>query len=439
MIIWFYDLLALSLSVTPIIILLLWLHPLLKVKYSAKWRYILWIAISVRLLFPFSFASHLAIPIKLPDAVISGLTYSAPIKEPLLNLDQVNMPEVAFSFREILFIIYIIGAIIYLAYEIFSYIAFYHNVLRWSRKISNDELVTILKKEKQRLDIKQNVALIISKKVSSPMLLGLFKPTLILPVGIYSTDELIMILTHELVHLKRHDIWYKTILMFTGAVHWFNPFVYFMIRQANKDMEQSCDDYVLKDATVELRKFYCSIILKMANFNNNTLCTVFSTNIISDKENLESRIKDIFDNSKKRTGMLTLITIISLMLISSSIIIVSGSEYFENYHTQNEYLNKLIEDKNENINKIETNVENEIISVQNDKVDFNENKKPKKVNGESTSNNIQVINDNPSKLESSKQNSSVKQEEITLQNNNRTEIVIVDLNQLEHQLDKKIN
>lgn len=429
MIRWFYDLLALSLSVTPIIILLLWLHPILKLKYSAKWRYMLWIAISVRLLLPFSFASHLNIQLRLPSTVTSRLIYTAPIKEPLLITDQVYVPDLGYSLGEILFLIYIVGAVINLAFEIFSYIRFCQNILRWSNKTSNDEIETILKEVQKRLNIKQNVTLIISKKASSPMLVGLFKPVLILPVGIYSNAELLMILTHELVHLKRHDIWYKTILMFTRAVHWFNPFIYFMIKHANKDMEQSCDDNVLKDASVELKKFYCSIILKMASLNNDALSPVFSTNIISDKENLESRIKDIFDNTKKGKGILTLTTIMLLILISSSIINVNGSEFLENYPSQNEYLNKLIEDKNEN----EINIENEIKHEQKIEVIFNENKKPQKVNDESTSNNSQLKNDNSSKIENSKQNTAVKQEDIRVDKNNRTEIIIIDLNQLESQ------
>jgi len=58
------------------------------------------------------------------------------------------------------------------------------------------------------------------------MLVGLLKSTLILPVEIYTPAELRMIITHELVHFKRHDVWFKAILLVTAAVHWFNPFVY---------------------------------------------------------------------------------------------------------------------------------------------------------------------------------------------------------------------
>jgi len=118
---WFYDLLALSLSVTPIIILLLWLNPVLKVRYSARWRYMLWIAISIRLLLPSAFTNFMAVSFKVPATVTRRLSSSAPIDGQLSKINPVNLPEVSVSLVEILFIIYFVGVILYLAYEIFSY------------------------------------------------------------------------------------------------------------------------------------------------------------------------------------------------------------------------------------------------------------------------------------------------------------------------------
>jgi len=72
----------------------------------------------------------------------------------------------------------------------------------------------------------------------------------------------------------------------------------------------------------------------MAMFSNNNEGPIFSTNIISNKENLELRIKDIFDDTKKRRGILILTTIILLVIISGTIVTVSSAEQLENLSEQ---------------------------------------------------------------------------------------------------------
>ncbi len=131
MISWFYDLLALSLSITPIVLLLLWLGPVLNKRYSARWRYILWIAVSIRLLLPVSFANYVPVSILVPVPMASGLTPSA-ANRGQLSINPVG--EAGMSMVQILLILYLVGILVYLAYEILAYVAFRRTVLRWGRK-----------------------------------------------------------------------------------------------------------------------------------------------------------------------------------------------------------------------------------------------------------------------------------------------------------------
>ncbi|MGD9567216.1 MAG: hypothetical protein AB7V48_02660 [Sedimentibacter sp.] len=55
------------------------------------------------------------------------------------------------GYKEALLLIYFVGLIIYLTYELFSYFVFRQNILRWSRKPSNNEIKAILIDVKQRL------------------------------------------------------------------------------------------------------------------------------------------------------------------------------------------------------------------------------------------------------------------------------------------------
>ncbi len=423
---WFFNLLFLSIKVTPIIVLLLLLNPVLKRRYSAKWLYILWVAVSLRLLLPFSFQYQIPASFKVPISATERLISSAPVAEHISKINLINITDISktgVGIGEIFCVIYLAGAIICLTHEVVSYIGFKRNVLRWSSKPLNDEIKAILEVEKQRLKIKQNISVIISKKVYSPMLIGLFKPKLVLPSDIYPIAELKMILSHELVHLKRHDIWFKAILMAVAFIHWFNPAVYFMVKQANKDIEQSCDDCVLKEADVEEKKFYCRLFLKMAIANNEEE-PIFTTNIVSNKENLELRIKNIFDNKKKKPGILMQAAVMLLLIVSGTIIVVGGSE-------------QALEQE-ENLS-FQRNSFNEFNGIINENVDyniFNELKhKVGKVN-DSDSKDISVNNEYISTKAKNSDIITAKTQEKNIAIDDKAEIVIVDLDQLENNEDE---
>lgn len=441
---WFYELLSLSLSVTPIIILLLCLNPILKKRYYAKWRYILWIAVSICLLLPISYAKNFLLSLKITETVQSELLSSTSVAvSQLPKINPINLHNANDSFGEVLIVIYFIGVIIYLAYVIFSYIGFRRDISRWSKKTINYETQTILKDEQNKLNIKRNLPLLICKKVSSPMLVGLMRPILVLPSEAYTPEELRMILTHELIHLKRNDILIKTILTAASVVHWFNPAVNLMVKQANKDMEQSCDDYVLNGCDVEEKKFYCNIILKMAVLNNKVAGPVFSTNIVSSRKNLECRIKSIFDSSKKRRGIITLIAVILFVIITGTIFNVNGSEEPEKISPVNGLLDEQIDVINEkdvgNEKEVKTEIENNELEINNEFENSepkNENSNPEIIENTDSENlpvtdNIQQ--DNTQQIVGSIGNSIEIQEEAIVENN-MLEIVIVDLNQLENQL-----
>ena len=70
---------------------------------------------------------------------------------------------------------------------------------------------------------------------------GLLRPRLLLPHEHYDVQELRYILRHELCHLKRRDMLLKLVLLAANAMHWFNPVVYLMLRQADEDIELACD------------------------------------------------------------------------------------------------------------------------------------------------------------------------------------------------------
>ena len=71
------------------------------------------------------------------------------------------------------------------------------------------------------------------------MILGLFRPVLILPQMELSQQQLAFIFRHELAHYKRRDLWIKWMFLLVQSVHWFNPLVHILAKKANLDLEKA--------------------------------------------------------------------------------------------------------------------------------------------------------------------------------------------------------
>ena len=70
---------------------------------------------------------------------------------------------------------------------------------------------------------------------------GVFKPTLLLPETALDEEQLNNVLAHEMIHFIRIDILLKWFVCIVKSIHWFNPAVYYISRQAYIECENSCD------------------------------------------------------------------------------------------------------------------------------------------------------------------------------------------------------
>ncbi len=164
-------------------------------------------------------------------------------------------------------------------------------------------------------------------EIDSPMLVGLFHTMILLPAQEYSDSELKMILRHELVHARRHDIWYKLLLMFANIVHWFNPIVYIAANRAVTDLEIACDEEVLKNTVFEYRKEYGETMLNVMRQNLKRQ-TSLSTQFSSNKKAMKQRFMRILDTSYKRRGIVVLCTLALLIGTAGTLVSCKNSNKF---------------------------------------------------------------------------------------------------------------
>lgn len=97
--------------------------------------------------------------------------------------------------------------------------------------------------------IRRKVGLKVSAKVSSPLVIGFFKPLILLPIGLInelSAEEVELILLHELAHIKRGDFLVNMLIRLARILLFFNPLIWWLCKLIDAEREHCCDDHVIK-------------------------------------------------------------------------------------------------------------------------------------------------------------------------------------------------
>jgi beta-lactamase regulating signal transducer with metallopeptidase domain len=122
-----------------------------------------------------------------------------------------------------------------------------HLQLSRLQKASNQptaDLQLVATRIQARLDVHQTVAVRISETVSSPFVCGLLKPMIIIPRLLeqqLSPAELSALLSHEIAHLRRHDLFWCVAWRWLQAVCWFHPLIWNVPAAHNLACEQEAD------------------------------------------------------------------------------------------------------------------------------------------------------------------------------------------------------
>jgi beta-lactamase regulating signal transducer with metallopeptidase domain/Tol biopolymer transport system component len=131
-----------------------------------------------------------------------------------------------------------------------------------------DSFARLLADTAQRLRLRRLPRVVVSQRVESPAVFGVFRPVLLLPARgteDLSPREAEHILLHELAHLKRRDLQVHACCIALQVIYWFNPLLYLVRRQLQHLRELCCDATVagiLKEGT----KDYCQTLLETAEW-----------------------------------------------------------------------------------------------------------------------------------------------------------------------------
>lgn len=348
----FQSLWEMSLFAIPVILLLAICSNRLGKRYGAKWRYLVWLVVAVRLCIPV----QLSVPERMAGmrmevpSVQNGARGVLEVKNPeyLTQSDEAKAERNTFMqamqeegtltmlhidlgggdggndrdmidfFLAYPWTLWLLGVVLFLAWQRWKYTSFRQMLKRNRRKVLDASVLDTYYSLCKEMGIKKRPDLHFCGGLPSPLCVGFFRQEIYINSEDREEEDIRLILKHELTHCKRKDLWFKGVLMLARAVHFFNPFVHWMAKLAERDMELSCDVAVMENCTMEERQAYSMAILRTvreASHKGMQLSTAF----FGGKEELKLRFENIFDMTVKKKG---------IALFTAAALVVCGGTAF---------------------------------------------------------------------------------------------------------------
>jgi beta-lactamase regulating signal transducer with metallopeptidase domain len=188
------------------------------------------------------------------------------------------------------------------------------------RRIDEGPVRIELERLANRLAIHRVPELYATEQAVSPMLIGVLDPKIVLSEPILDrlgTEELRMILAHELVHWRRRDTWVGWLQVFVQGVFWFHPLVWLANARIRHERECACDEAVLREAQCDRDGYGETILRVLTAARGRSLVLANMAGVFERGSHLQTRLEEImcFDVTRRRFGWQSRASLIAAALV----------------------------------------------------------------------------------------------------------------------------
>lgn len=309
-------LLLCSLRLSLLVLLCAVLFRAARRRIAARIQYTVWRMVALSALIPFSVPSPLfnLAPAAAPaptvptDKTVTGAATTPP---PSVNIWQV------------LFFVWLTGAALLLGYHLAKNAAAIALIHRW-----RDSRTAAPAAERQLAQVRRDMRLsrpvrfYRSKAADGPMAFGILSPTVVLPCRAYADAQLRLIFQHELIHVSRRDALWKAAALMAAALHWFNPCVYWLLRQSGASCELSCDEVMTAGRTRAERLTYGQLIADGATRAGHYFGLYTAMSVKNSL--LKQRLTQIIDGETKRNPLANTVTLAGAVMVTLALPCLAG-------------------------------------------------------------------------------------------------------------------
>ena len=187
-------------------------------------------------------------------------------------LNQVNDFSVSISSRfsgglnTILFLIWIMGVMIMSVLTLHS-LNYVRSIKRSALPLQNQQVKTIYYDCLKELKISHQVPVYSTAFLKSPVLIGIIHPRIYIPIHLISElnpDDMRFMLLHELQHYRHKDTLIGFLMVISNILYWFNPFIWYALKEIHCDRELACDSAVLQMISTDEYQAYGMTLINFA-------------------------------------------------------------------------------------------------------------------------------------------------------------------------------
>jgi len=208
------------------------------------------------------------------------------------------------SIIRLLVLMWAAGCVLFWLMVAWRYIRLVRGV-RSMRRIDEGPARVELERLAERLGVRYVPELYATDRATSPMLMGVLWPKIILPEGVLARldpPDIRMVLAHELVHWRRRDTWIGWLQVLMQGLFWFHPFVWWANTRLRHERECVCDETVLREAESDRDGYGETIVRVVTAARGRSLAMANMVGVFERGSQLQLRLEEImsFDPKKRR-------------------------------------------------------------------------------------------------------------------------------------------
>lgn len=289
-----WQLARLSLTAGWMVLVLLALRPLLK-KIPRKFSCLLWALVAVRLAFPFSFESRVSLvppAAAAPQQIVQALPaaqqvwVTAPAQTAAVST-VTTAASAGIAWTSLLPILWVVGIAVMLAYAAVSFYRLHRQV---------------------RISAPAGKRVYVCDSINTPFILGILNPKIYLPSDLDERTA-VSVLAHERAHLRRGDHLWKPLGYLLLSIYWFNPLCWVAYLLFCRDVEQACDEAVIRSMNTQQKKNYSTALLACATARSVRVCPLAFAEV-----GVKQRITGILNYRKPKFWVVVLSLVLCITL-----------------------------------------------------------------------------------------------------------------------------
>lgn len=334
-----------------LIVLLLFVDFLIRKRVRATLRYWIWMLVFIKLILPPS----LSLPTGLgywhgeilqtatpvldqvstviqkesaePPPLISGTPILFEIPQNQLpqtpaKLTSPATPVVSYlnnlNWQAVVFALWLVGVLIFSA--LLTHRILYVRQLITQGEPSENRFIEILNHCRNQLGVRRHVGLRLSEHVSSPAVCGLFRPVILIPAALIEklpSERLRAVLTHELAHIKRGDLWMNSAQTILQIIYFYNPLVWCVNLIVRRIREQAVDEMVLVSLGAGAKDYSNTLIdiAEMAFLKTNLSLRLIG--VVESKKALNRRIRHMFNRPIPNNAKLGIVGLMTILILGA--------------------------------------------------------------------------------------------------------------------------